>query len=581
MVAGDAGAAQRVDGSGDGSALLEGAGLHDALAHGQAGLGLDGVGDLDLEAVCGDGAGVAHLAAHLTVEGGLVEHDADLGTGGGRAHALALDHDGLDGCLGGILDVAGELGLAQLLEQGGVDVCAQVPCVVLAGVAGALALGLHLDVEALLVDLDALLCADLAGELVGEAVGVVQGEGDGTGEGVSLLQALEGVFQEALAVGQGLAEALLLRQQGLGDERLVLDDLRVLLAHGADDLLEELAQEGLVDALDVAVAHGAAQQAAQHIAAALVGGQDAVADHEHDGAGVVCHDAQGEVDLVLLAVLLAGEALAHADEAAQDVCVEVGGHALQDGGGALQAHAGVDVLLLKRHQGAVLLAVVLGEDAVPVLQEAVAVAAGGAVGVAAADFLALVVVELGAGAAGAGGAGAPEVVVFAQAGDMGGVDAHALPDAGGLLVLLVDGDVDLLGVELHHLGGELPGPLAHLLLEVLAEGEVAEHLEEAQVAAVCADDVDVIGAHALLGGGGADVLGVEVLLLQEVGLELHHARNGQQQGGVVGDEGGRRPVLAALLLEELEVGITQLGACHSLHVLLLRCCSVLSVLAGG
>ncbi len=54
--------------------------------------------------------------------------------------------------------------------------------------------------------------------------------------------------------------------------------------------------------------------------------------------------------------------------------------------------------------------------------------------------------------------------------------------------------------------------------------------------AIGADDVDVIGPHALLRRRRAHVARVKVLLLQEVGLELNHARNREQQGRVIGDE---------------------------------------------
>ena len=105
----------------------------------------------------------------------------------------------------------------------------------------------------------------------------------------------------------------------------------------------------------------AAQQAAKDVAATLVGGQDAVADHERDGARVVGKDAQAHVRLGVLAVLLAGEALAQFNEAVHEVAVVVGRLALHDGRDALKAHARVDVAVGQLRHGAVLLAVVLGE----------------------------------------------------------------------------------------------------------------------------------------------------------------------------------------------------------------------------
>ena len=252
---------------------------------------------------------------------------------------------------------------------------------------------------------------------------------------------------------------------------------------------------------------------------------------------MVRHDAQAHVGGGVLAVLHAADPLPHGHEAPEHVGLIVVGDALHDGGDALQAHARVDVLLGQGLQGAILLAIELGEHAVPVLQEPVAVAAGLAVGTAAAHLGALVEVQLRAGTAGAGGAGAPEVVVLPQTGDVALGHAQALPNLDGLVVVFEDGEVEALCRQAQHLSAELVGPGAHLLLEVFAEAEVAQHLEEAQVAASAADVVDVVGADAFLHGGGADVGGLQVLLLQEVGLELHHACGGEQKRRVIRDEG--------------------------------------------
>ena len=232
----------------------------------------------------------------------------------------------------------------------------------------------------------------------------------------------------------------------------------------------------------------ATQQAAQHVAAAFVRGKDAVGNHERDRAAVVCADAQAEVGLGLFSgngarnhvavVGLARQALAHGNQAAQHVSLVVGLDALHDGSRALEAEAGVDVLGGQRCERAVLLTVELGEHAVPVLEEAVAITARRAIRLATTELGALVVVELGAGAARAGRASTPEVVILAQARDVALGNAERLPDLDGLVVVLEDGEVQLLNRQPQHVGRELERPSAHFLLEVLAEAEVAHHLEE-------------------------------------------------------------------------------------------------------
>ena len=239
---------------------------------------------------------------------------------------------------------------------------------------------------------------------------------------------------------------------------------------------------------------------------------------------------------------------------------------LHDGRDALEAHAGVDVLVRQVRHRAVLLAVVLREDEVPELEVAVAVvAAGAAVLAAAPELLALVEVDLRARAAGTGGAGRPEVVVRAQARDVVVGDALLVPQLDRLVVVLEDGHVEaLLGqAQVLGRGDELVGPGDRVGLGVAAEGEVSEHLEEGEVRGV-ADVVDVVGAQALLAGAGADLWHGALALV--VLLELVHAGVGEQKRRVVGHERRRRVQLAALLLEEAQEVLADLGGGHGLVV---------------
>ena len=67
-----------------------------------------------------------------------------------------------------------------------------------------------------------------------------------------------------------------------------------------------------------------------------------------------------------------------------------------------------------------------------------------------------------------------------------------------------------------------------------------------------ADVLDVGRAEALLDGRGPGPR--RLLLAEHVGLELHHARRGEQQRRVVGDEAGGRQRGVPLALEEPEEG---------------------------
>jgi hypothetical protein len=59
------------------------------------------------------------------------------------------------------------------------------------------------------------------------------------------------------------------------------------------------------------------------------------------------------------------------------------------------------------------------------------------------------------------------------------------PDGKGLVVILVHRSPELVGREPVSFGEQFPGPVNRLHLEVVAEGEVAEHLEEGMVPPRC------------------------------------------------------------------------------------------------
>ena len=90
--------------------------------------------------------------------------------------------------------------------------------------------------------------------------------------------------------------------------------------------------------------HGPAHDAAQHVAATLVGGQDAVG-HEHGhGPAVVGQHAQRDVGALVGPVGGAEDGGRRVDDRQEQVGVEHGIVALEDGQDPLEAGAGVDVL---------------------------------------------------------------------------------------------------------------------------------------------------------------------------------------------------------------------------------------------
>ncbi len=153
------------------------------------------------------------------------------------------------------------------------------------------------------------------------------------------------------------------------------------------------------------MAQRAAHDAAQHVAAAFVAGDHAVDDQERAGADVVGDDLQR----VVFQVLDAGFARGGGDQVLEQIDFVVGMHALQHGGDAFQAHAGVDTGARQARHVAGGVALELHEHQVPDLDVAIAVFLGGPRG-ATPDLGAVVVEDFRAGAAGTRVGHLPEVV---------------------------------------------------------------------------------------------------------------------------------------------------------------------------
>ena len=160
----------------------------------------------------------------------------------------------------------------------------------------------------------------------------------------------------------------------------------------------------------------------------------------------------------------------------------------------------------------------------------------------------------------------PEVVRLAELEDpvLGNTDL-LMPDAEGLivggggLVAGKHGGIQTVGVQTHPLGAgqEFPRPVDSLVLEVIAEREVAQHLKIGAVAGSVADVLNIAGTDALLAGG--DPVTGRLLLAGEVGLHGRHAGVDQQQRGIVlGNQGKAGQTQMVFGLKEVQEHFPQL-----------------------
>src|SRR5262249_49094409 len=174
----------------------------------------------------------------------------------------------------------------------------------------------------------------------------------------------------------------------------------------------------------------------------------------------------------------------------------------------------------------------------------------------------LVEVKLGARTAGSGVSDRPKVVRVTELVNALSRQALLRPKLERLFVpgqpvlAVEDGRREPLGVEAQQLGHQLPGAGDGVRLEVVAEREVAQHLEERVVPPGEADVVQIVvfapGADAFLGAGGTRV--VALLPAGKNVLELDHPGVGEKQRRVVqrDERRGPNPAVASLLEESKE-----------------------------
>jgi hypothetical protein len=185
----------------------------------------------------------------------------------------------------------------------------------------------------------------------------------------------------------------------------------------------------------------------------------------------------------------------------------------------------------------------------------------------------VIVKNLGARTTGTGIAHHPEVVggvaralVVANADHPLGGHADLFgPDCVGFVVLGIDGHPQPICRQAIDIDEQFPGVADRIQLEVIAEGEIAEHFEKSMVTRRVADIFEVVvlatGANALL-GRRRPLVGTLVETEKDI-LELVHAGVGEQQRRVVmRHQRTRCDDLVAFGCKELEELLANFGAAH-------------------
>ena len=523
---------------------------------------LDCVGNPDSPALGLERSGIADLAAGFGVEGRLVGDDRDRVASFGTLDLGAVAHQGDDLAFGALGLVAEEFGRAVAVAQAEPDSVLRPVAGAGPGLARFGALALHGCVEAVQIDRPALAAQHILGEIEGEAVGVVEPEGDLAGERFAVAEPVGLLGEQLQAAVQGLAEAGFLQLQRLADQGLGAQQFREGVAHDVVEHRDQPVHQRVARTDPVGVAHRPAHDPAQDVAAALVGRQHTVGDQEGRGAQMV-GDRLVARALRPVRIALRGAGGAFHDRADQ-VAVVVVVSALEDRRDPLQPHTGIDRRPGQRLAAAVLELLELHEDEVPDLDEAVTVLVRAARRPAG-DAVAVIVENLGARPARPGIAHRPEIVRGGDADDPALRQAGDLaPQAEGFFVLGIDRRQQPVGGQAVFLRDQVPGELDRDILEIVAEGEIAEHLEKGVMPRGVADIFEIVvlaaGAHAFLRGHRPAV--VPLLEAGEDIFELHHAGIDEHERRVVArHQRARRDRRVAVAREEIDEGRTDFVAC--------------------
>ena len=208
-----------------------------------------GVGNGQRNALGGKLAGIALLAAHLSIERGAVEHDLDVLAGGNGLDGLAVANEGDNlGALDDVVVIAVELGRGDLVRKLDPNVVEAAPGIALGVGAGAGLLVLHASGEAVHIDVVTGSAGDLDGQIDRETEGVVQLKGNVARKHSAVGERVQGLVQVNAAVVERRGETLLLGGDDTLNERDVLEQLGIGLAHLGVDLVDELGQESALDA---------------------------------------------------------------------------------------------------------------------------------------------------------------------------------------------------------------------------------------------------------------------------------------------------------------------------------------------
>ncbi|MND20558.1 hypothetical protein D3C80_108910 [compost metagenome] len=433
---------------------------------------------------------VAHLAARFRVERRFVQNDNRFLASADAVYGFTVNKQ--CGHFTGQFQMVVTLEFRRAIHADHrVVICAKT-----AGLTRTTALFFHCSFKARFVDFDIALAANVCGQVNRETVSVIQAE-----SGVAV-QRIAGQFgqlfiEQSQTALKSTRKLLFFGFQNLLDQRLLAFQFIARCTHDANQWPHQLIEEGIFRAQHVAVTDSTTNDTAQHVATVFIRRGHAVSNQERTRANMVRDNAQRFV----AQIGCTGHFSHGFNQGAEQIDVVVGVDVLQNSRDTLQTHTGIYGRLRQRLHSAVNLTVELHEDDVPDLNVAIAIFFCRARR-STPNVVAVIVEDLGTRTARTCVAHLPEVVrrirrafVVADADNALTWDTDFFfPDFVSFIIGFVHGNPQTLfrQVEPVFTGQQFPRELDSIVFEVVAEAEVAQHLEESMVTCGVADVFQIV-----------------------------------------------------------------------------------------
>ena len=136
-------------------------------------------------------------------------------------------------------------------------------------------------------------------EIEREPIGIIETESGFAIELGARGESLCLIIEHSKTAHERGAKACLFEAQGFGDQRFGADEFGIGLTHFAHESRHKTPHQRIARAQQLRMTHSAAHDPAQHIAAAFIGGQNAISNQKRRGAQMIGDHAMAGAAITL------------------------------------------------------------------------------------------------------------------------------------------------------------------------------------------------------------------------------------------------------------------------------------------